>query len=120
MLHLFLRKRFATGTASPSLLVPFLAKNSRLGYFFNARNLFFLREKKVPGYFFCLQTFHLFLRKRFTTGIASLALLIPLFAKNSHLGYFFNANNLKIYRGCRDSFATKRFNFFLNLQSKFN
>ena len=29
----------ATGTASPSLLVPFLAKNSRLGYFFYARNL---------------------------------------------------------------------------------
>jgi hypothetical protein len=28
------------------------------------------------------------------TGIASLALLIPLFAKNSRLGYFFNANNL--------------------------
>jgi len=46
--------------------------------------------------FFCGETFHLFLRKRFTTGIASLALLIPLFAKNSRLGYFFNANNLRI------------------------
>ena len=29
----------ATGTASPSLLVPLFAKNSRLGYFFNANNL---------------------------------------------------------------------------------
>ncbi len=28
-----------TGTASPSLLVPLFAKNSRLGYFFNANNL---------------------------------------------------------------------------------
>ena len=29
----------ATGTASPSLLVPLFAKNSRLGYFLNANNL---------------------------------------------------------------------------------
>jgi len=36
---------------------------------------------------------YLFLRKRFAPGIASLSLLTPLFAKNSRLGYFFNANN---------------------------
>jgi hypothetical protein len=36
----------------------------------------------------------IFFQKRFATGIASLALPIPLFAKNSRLGYFFNANNL--------------------------
>ena len=49
-LHLFFQKRFATGISSPSLLIPLFAKNSRLGYFFNANNL------------------HLFFQKRFATG----------------------------------------------------
>ena len=34
-------------------------------------------------------------RRRLATGITSLALLIPFFAKNSHLGYFLNAKNLE-------------------------
>jgi hypothetical protein len=48
--------------------------------------------------------------------------LVPLFAfKNSlNLTTKKTQKKLKIYRECRDSFAVKRFNFFLNFQSKFN
>jgi hypothetical protein len=43
---------------------------------------------------FSQSKFHFDFEDDSATGIASLALLIPLFAKNSRLGYFFNANNL--------------------------
>jgi hypothetical protein len=79
-LHLFFQKRFATGTASPSLLVPLFAKNSRLGYFFNANNLNqnFILISKTTRDWDCFAS-----------------LMIPFLAKNSRLGYFLNARNLR-------------------------
>ena len=52
-LHLFLQKRLATGIASLSLMIPFFSKNSRLGYFFHAKNLLndateFFRSRLCP------------------------------------------------------------------------
>jgi hypothetical protein len=51
--------------------------------------------------------FIFFFEKDSRQGLRRLSLLIPLFAKNSHLGYFFNANNpqggnysLKHFRAC--------------------
>ena len=52
----------ATGTASPSLLVPLFAKNSRLGYFLNANNLRRFSQSK----------FHFDFEDDSRTGIASL------------------------------------------------
>jgi len=43
--------------------------------------------------FFIGQRFVLFFEKDLPQGPASLTLLIPLFAKNSRLGYFFNAKS---------------------------
>ena len=86
-LHIFLQKRLATGIASLSLMIPFFSKNSRLGYFFHAKNLLNDANEFIT-------TLHLFLRKRLATGIASLSLMIPFFSKNSRLGYFFHAKNL--------------------------
>ena len=54
------------------------------GYFFNARLRRFSQSK-----------FHFDFEDDSATGTASHSLLVPLFAKNSRLGYFFYANNLK-------------------------
>jgi hypothetical protein len=44
---------------------------------------------------FSQSKFHFDFEDDSATGTASLSLLVPLFAKNSRLGYFFNANNLR-------------------------
>jgi hypothetical protein len=92
--------------ASLSLLIPLFAKNSRLGYFFNAKNLhgeliavFAMRFLVFEFLFglalrrFSKSKFHFDFRRRLATGTASLSLLVPFLAKNSRLGYFFYAKN---------------------------
>ena len=45
---------------------------------------------------FSQSKFHFDFEDDSATGTASLSLLVPLFAKNSRLGYFLNANNLDL------------------------
>ncbi len=77
----FSSKRTRDWDCVTSFLIPLFAKNSRLGYFFNANN-----QSK----------FHFDFEDDSATGTASPSLLVPLFAKNSRLGYFFYANNLDL------------------------
>ena len=46
--------------------------------------------------FFVCKCFILFFEKDSPQGLRRLRLLIPLFAKNSRLGYFLNANNPQV------------------------
>jgi hypothetical protein len=51
-------------------------------------------SKKVPGYFFLLANVSSFSSKKIHDWDCFASLMIPFLAKNSRLGYFFNANNL--------------------------
>ena len=75
----FSSKKIHDGDCFASLMIPLFAKNSRLGYFFNANN-----QSK----------FHFDFEDDLPQGSRRLWLLIPFLAKNSRLGYFFYANNL--------------------------
>jgi hypothetical protein len=59
--------------------------------------------------FFVDKRFIIFFKKDSRLGWRRLALLIPLFAKNSRLGYFFNANNPQ-----GESYSPNALNFFNN------
>ena len=59
--------------------------------FLNDANEFIARLRR-----FSQSKFHFDFEDDSATGTASHSLLVPLFAKNSRLGYFLNANNLDL------------------------
>ena len=107
----FFKKDSRLGLLRLWLLIPFLAKNSRLGYFFYAKNLRRFSQSKFHFDFeddsatsamrFGVFRFSLlinassFFSKKIRDGDCFASLMIPFFAKNSRLGYFFNAKNLR-------------------------
>jgi hypothetical protein len=104
----FSSKKIHDGDCFASLIIPLFAKNSRLGYFFNANNLRRFSPSKFHFDFrrrlrdwdrvawrrrFSQSKFHFDFEDDLPLGSRRLWLLIPFLAKNSRLGYFLNARN---------------------------